>query len=141
METRWKAERRWVPQADSKQAEAIAKYLEIGAQDGVALTGGKRATDKGENFITPTVFTDLSDTSRLNVEEIFGPVMVMHEFETEEEAVRRANDTECEAHSQFSHFISVLTFMNRWSLRISFYEEHRSSFACCPCPGSWKCWR
>ena len=83
------------PQADGKQAEAIAKYLDIGLREGVALTGGKKATDKGENFITPTVFTGLSDTSKLNVEEIFGPVLVLHEFDTEEEAVRRANDTEC----------------------------------------------
>jgi aldehyde dehydrogenase (NAD+) len=83
------------PQADRKQAEAITKYLEIGSTEGVALTGGKPATDKGDNFIQPTIFTGLADTSMLSVEEIFGPVLVLHEFETEDEAVRRANDTEC----------------------------------------------
>ncbi|KAE8401870.1 Aldehyde/histidinol dehydrogenase [Aspergillus pseudonomiae] len=57
------------PQADSKQAAAVARYLEAGLQDGQAL-------------------------SELNMEEVFGPVLVLHEFETEEEAVRRAYDTE-----------------------------------------------
>jgi aldehyde dehydrogenase (NAD+) len=84
------------PQADKKQADAVASYLNLGSKEGTAVVGGKRADGVGENFIQPTVFTRLSDQSKLNVEEIFGPVMVMHEFDTEEEAVRRANDTECE---------------------------------------------
>ena len=90
-----KADTQMGPQADRKQADAVASYLEVGGRDGTALVGGKRATDNGENFIHPTIYTGISDKSRLNVEEIFGPVMVLHEFETEEEAIRRANDTEC----------------------------------------------
>lgn len=83
------------PQADSKQAATVASYLQAGAQDGHALVGGKRALDAGDNFIHPTVFSNIPDKSKLDMEEIFGPVMVLHEFETEDEAVRRANDTEC----------------------------------------------
>jgi aldehyde dehydrogenase (NAD+) len=83
------------PQADSTQTAAVAKYLDIGNSEGRALIGGKKATEFGENFIQPTVFTDIPDTSKLNVEEVFGPVLVLHEFETEEEVIRRANDTEC----------------------------------------------
>lgn len=83
------------PQADEKQADAVASFVEIGSREGTVLTGGKRAVDKGANFIQPTIFTGLPDDHKLNVEEIFGPVQVMHEFETEEEALRRANDTEC----------------------------------------------
>lgn len=85
------------PQADSKQVAAIAKFLEAGAKDGQALVGGKKATEAGENFIHPTVFANIPDKSKLDAEEIFGPVVVLHEFETEEEAVRRANDTECKS--------------------------------------------
>lgn len=50
-------------------------------------------------FIDPTVFTDVPETSRLVREEIFGPVSVVNAFETEEEAVTHANDTEvCASH-------------------------------------------
>jgi aldehyde dehydrogenase (NAD+) len=83
------------PQADKAQTSNILSYLEIGSKDGKAIVGGAGAKDKGDNFIQPTIFTNLQDDSRLNVEEIFGPVQVLHEFKTEEEAVRRANDTEC----------------------------------------------
>jgi acyl-CoA reductase-like NAD-dependent aldehyde dehydrogenase len=83
------------PQADSTQAAAVAKYLDIGNTEGQALIGGKKAIEFGENFIQPTVFTNIADTSKINVEEVFGPVLVLHEFETEEEVIRRANDTEC----------------------------------------------
>lgn len=41
------------------------------------------------------VFSNIPDKSKLDAEEIFGPVLVMHEFKTEEEALRQANDTEC----------------------------------------------
>ena len=82
------------PQADSQQAQNILKYFEVAKQDGQVLIGGK-ASEHGENFIQPTILTNLPDTSRANVEEIFGPVLVVHEFETEGEAVRRANDTDC----------------------------------------------
>lgn len=45
-------------------------------------------------FINPTVFADVPDTARISREEIFGPVSVVNTFETEEEAIRRANDSE-----------------------------------------------
>ena len=44
-------------------------------------------------FVEPTVFTGLDDSSEVNRNEIFGPVTSVHTFETEEEAIRRANDT------------------------------------------------
>lgn len=98
------------PQADRKQAENIVKYLELGNKEGTALTGGRPATDAGENYIQPTIFTGLADSSRLNIEEIFGPVLVLHEFETEEEAVRRANDTECQPNIHSAYVVlNVLT--------------------------------
>ena len=84
------------PQADSRQAQNILRYLELAKKDGHVLIGGEGAIEFGENFIRPTILTKIPDTSRANVEEIFGPVLVVHEFETEEEAVRRANDTDCQ---------------------------------------------
>ncbi|KAJ3528856.1 hypothetical protein NM208_g10015 [Fusarium decemcellulare] len=113
LETHWQSETQMGPQADRKQADAVASFLEVGGQDGTALVGGKRATDQGENYIQPTIFTNLSDQSKLNVEEIFGPVQVLHEFETEEEAVRRANDTE------YGLYASVFTKDINRALRVA----------------------
>ncbi|KAK6371468.1 hypothetical protein LTS17_008718 [Exophiala oligosperma] len=82
------------PQADSKQAQNILRYFDIAKKDGEVLLGGKPAREFGKNFILPTILTKIPDTSRANMEEIFGPVLVLHEFESEEEVVHRANDTE-----------------------------------------------
>jgi acyl-CoA reductase-like NAD-dependent aldehyde dehydrogenase len=82
------------PQADASQAKAVASYLDIGKQDGTVLTGGEKS-QTGSNYIEPTIFAGVPDDSRINVEEVFGPVLVLHEFDTEEEVVARANDTEC----------------------------------------------
>ncbi|KEF58269.1 uncharacterized protein A1O9_06195 [Exophiala aquamarina CBS 119918] len=81
------------PQADVSQAKAVASYLDIGKRDGTVLTGGEKS-QTGSNYIEPTIFAGVPDDSRINVEEVFGPVLVLHEFDTEEEVVARANDTE-----------------------------------------------
>ncbi|KAM0789770.1 hypothetical protein ACM66B_006623 [Microbotryomycetes sp. NB124-2] len=81
------------PQADSIQAKIVQSYIDIGKQDGKLETGGQKVGDKG-NFFEPTVFSGVPDDSRLNKEEVFGPVVVIHEFEDEADVVRRANDTE-----------------------------------------------
>lgn len=88
------------PQADDTQASNVAQYLKIGARDGETLVGGDTSIEIGHNFIQPTIFTGIPDTSAINTEEIFGPVLVLHEFETEAEAIKRANDTECKYSTQ-----------------------------------------
>ena len=45
-------------------------------------------------FIEPTIFADVTDDMTIAREEIFGPVLSVLDFDTEEEAIRRANDTE-----------------------------------------------
>eukprot|EP00479_Gromia_sphaerica_P012337 TRINITY_DN646_c0_g1_i3.p1 TRINITY_DN646_c0_g1~~TRINITY_DN646_c0_g1_i3.p1 ORF type:complete len:132 (-),score=31.77 TRINITY_DN646_c0_g1_i3:143-538(-) len=45
-------------------------------------------------YVEPTLFTDVNDDMKIVKEEIFGPVGVILKFKTEEEAIRRANDTE-----------------------------------------------
>lgn len=84
------------PLADKTQAAAVSRYLEIGKADGRAIIGGNKAEDIGPNFVQPTVFADVPDTSELNVEEAFGPILILHEFDSETEVIARANDTECE---------------------------------------------
>ncbi|MDR7071377.1 aldehyde dehydrogenase [Fictibacillus barbaricus] len=76
--------------------ETVESYVEIGLKDGAKLAcGGKRVAglDKG-NFYEPTVLYDVNNKWRVAQEEIFGPVLVVIPFKTEEEAVRIANDSQ-----------------------------------------------
>ncbi|KAK4500577.1 hypothetical protein PRZ48_008766 [Zasmidium cellare] len=100
------------PQADAVQAKAVARFLEVGNQDGKALTGGN-ASDVGENYVQPTIFSNIKDDSRINVEEVFGPVLVLHEFETENEVVAKANA------SEYGLYASVFTSNVDTALRVA----------------------
>ena len=78
--------------------ERVLGYIEQGKAGGARLlAGGERVTTdelaKGA-YVAPTVFTDCSDDMTIVREEIFGPVMSILTYETEEEVIRRANDTE-----------------------------------------------
>jgi len=78
--------------------ENVLRFIESGKREGARLLiGGHRVTDgdyaKGA-FVAPTVFTDCHDQMEIVREEIFGPVMSILTYESEEEVVRRANDTD-----------------------------------------------
>lgn len=81
-------------QASKSQMEKILKYLEIGKQEGAeVLTGGKQAqVMDGGYYIEPTIFKGTNDM-RIFQEEIFGPVVGVTTFKTEEEAIEIANDS------------------------------------------------
>ncbi len=77
--------------------QKVLGYIEAGKREGAELIcGGKRLT-KGKlaagNFVAPTVFVKTKPEMTIVREEIFGPVLVVQLFETEEEALRLANDT------------------------------------------------
>ncbi|WP_276357607.1 aldehyde dehydrogenase family protein [Cohnella caldifontis] len=85
------------PQVSQAHMESILRYIEIGKQQGARLVaGGYRDTD-GSNadgyYVRPTIFADVSNDMTIAQEEIFGPVLCVIPFDTEEEAVRMANDT------------------------------------------------
>ena len=83
------------PVVNAAQMEKVLSYIEIGKKEGARLiTGGQRAGTNAGCFIAPTVFADVTDDMTIAREEIFGPVMAVLDFETEEEAVARANATE-----------------------------------------------
>ncbi|PWC37945.1 succinate-semialdehyde dehydrogenase [Azospirillum sp. TSO35-2] len=76
--------------AIAKVEELMGDALEKGAK--VALGGKRHAL--GGTFFEPTILTGITPEMRLAREEIFGPVAPLFRFETEEEAIRMANDTE-----------------------------------------------
>ncbi|MEK4231396.1 aldehyde dehydrogenase family protein [Solibacillus sp. FSL H8-0538] len=80
------------------QMNSILEYIEIGKLEGATLaTGGYRLTENGLDkgfFIAPTVFIDVTNDMRIVREEIFGPVVTIQKFSTEEEAIRLANDSD-----------------------------------------------
>ena len=75
--------------------KTILGYIEQGKKDGRILTGGERATDAGEGyFIQPTVISDIPPKSKLEQEEIFGPVLAVIKARGFDHALDIANDTE-----------------------------------------------
>ena len=77
-----------------KHTEKVLSYIEIGKTEGRLLAGGGRAEGfPGGNFVAPTVFVDVKPEARIFQEEIFGPVVAITPFDTDEEALKLANDT------------------------------------------------
>ncbi len=77
-----------------EHCEKVESYLAIGLAEGQCVIGGKRhAAYPDGYFIEPTVFANLPEHSRLHAEEIFGPVLPVIPFETEDEVIRMVNST------------------------------------------------
>jgi len=78
---------------ERKQTCRIMEYIHAAHKEGAVLVaGGKKITINGsDNFIEPTIFTQVTPTQILAREEIFGPVLAVTAFDTEEEAVQLAN--------------------------------------------------
>ncbi len=77
----------------NNHCEKVLNYIEHGiAQGAKILCGGKRLNQPG-NYLEPTVFDDCKDEMKICREEIFGPVVSILTFDTEEEVIKRANAT------------------------------------------------
>ena len=83
------------PIASKNEYDKVLTYVEAGKQSAARLTagGGVRKVNGKGLFIEPTVFTDATNDLKISREEIFGPVLPVIPFETEDEAIRVANDT------------------------------------------------
>ncbi|MEU1901444.1 aldehyde dehydrogenase family protein [Nocardiopsis dassonvillei] len=84
------------PLVSADQLERVRSYLALGVEEGARLvTGGPEPVQGRPNgyYVNPTVFADVSNDMRVAQEEIFGPVLVLIPYDTEEEAVAIANDT------------------------------------------------
>ena len=85
------------PLVAKEHMEKVIGYIETGIKEGATLLcGGRRAVEgdlaKGF-FVEPTVFGDCTPDMTIVREEIFGPVLVLQKFKTEQEAIKLANDT------------------------------------------------
>ncbi len=81
---------------DCGQMENVLKYIASGkAQGANLLAGGERVrTETGGFYIGPTIFDEVTNDMTIAAEEIFGPVLSIITFDTQEEAVQIANDTQ-----------------------------------------------
>ena len=83
------------PLITEKQRERVEGYIKKGQEEGARLvTGGGRpeGLDSGY-FVSPTVFADVDNSMTIAQEEIFGPVLSVIPYDTEEDAIRIANDS------------------------------------------------
>ncbi|MBY6414378.1 aldehyde dehydrogenase [Rhodococcus sp. BP-252] len=85
------------PLIEEKHLEKVHGYVELAQEEGgKVVTGGSRLTDPAHApgfYYPPTVITGLTNSSRTAREEIFGPVETVLGFDTEDEALRIANDS------------------------------------------------
>jgi len=83
------------PQSHLAQLEKTLSYIDIGKQEGASLlAGGSRIEELGKGYyVQPTVFADVTSDMRIAREEIFGPVVSLIPFDSEEEVVALANNT------------------------------------------------
>ncbi|MGW7547184.1 aldehyde dehydrogenase family protein [Streptomyces sp. NPDC054770] len=82
------------PLVSQEQFDRVTGYLDLGRAEGAkAVTGGEPLPGPGW-FVRPTVFTDVTPDMRIAREEIFGPVAAVLPFDTEEEAIALANDSD-----------------------------------------------
>ncbi|MBX9690442.1 MAG: aldehyde dehydrogenase [Candidatus Obscuribacterales bacterium] len=74
--------------------DKVQSYIEIGKQDGKLIFGGERIKELGAgNFLRPALITEIDNASRVCQEEIFGPVLPIIPFKTEEEVLQMMNST------------------------------------------------
>jgi aldehyde dehydrogenase (NAD+) len=84
------------PVASKSQRDTVVGYIQQGIDEGATLVTGGTAPPDGRNtgyFVQPTVFSDVTNDMVIAQEEIFGPVLAIIPYDTEEEAIDIANDS------------------------------------------------
>lgn len=86
------------PQVSKVQRDKVLSYIEIGKKEGARLLLGGEKNSEGELskgfYIKPTIFADIKPEMRIVNEEIFGPVVVVGKFSSDEEVITYANQTQ-----------------------------------------------
>ena len=122
------------PLISQEHREKVLSYFDLAKKDGATVVTGGGVPDMNEDlaggaWIEPTIFTGLPESARAVREEIFGPVCHIAPFDTEEEAIRLANDTEyglasavwtenlTRAHRVARRIEAGIVWVNSWFLR------------------------
>ncbi|MFE9581332.1 aldehyde dehydrogenase family protein [Nocardia sp. NPDC006044] len=117
------------PVVSAEQYRRVRGYIEDGVAAGATLRSGDLPTSApdGGFFIRPTLFTDVTPDMRICREEIFGPVLVASPFDSIDDAVRLANDTEyglaagvwtqnlADAHTLAARLDAGSVYLNTWA--------------------------
>jgi acyl-CoA reductase-like NAD-dependent aldehyde dehydrogenase len=82
------------PVVSKEQLDRVTSYIESGREQGAEAVTGPEVDGNGGYFVSPTLFTGVSDDMKIAREEIFGPVLVAMPYDDLDEVARRANDTE-----------------------------------------------
>lgn len=118
------------PMVSFPHRDSVMRYIAKGKEEGARVLCGGDVL-KGDGFdngawVAPTVFTDCTDEMTIVREEIFGPVMSILTYESDEEAIRRANDTDYglaagivtadlnRAHSAIHQLEAGICWINTW---------------------------
>lgn len=79
---------------DKSHTDSVMRFIESGVQSSRLVTGGERMSLNGSDaFVTPTIFDNVESDHKIARDEIFGPVLAMQTFNTDDEAISIANDT------------------------------------------------
>ena len=127
---------RWIPEENlgslisAEHRRKVEGYVKLAREEGGRVAcGGERAGPEGGAFFAPTVITGLPIESRAAQEEIFGPVVSVHPFEDEEQALESANAVEyglassiwtndlTRAHRVAARIESGMVWINTWNKR------------------------
>lgn len=82
------------PLGSAVHRDRVERYIEIGKAEGRLVAGGGRPTTRERGwFVQPTVFADVANSATIAREEIFGPVLSLIAYGSEDEAVKIANDS------------------------------------------------
>jgi acyl-CoA reductase-like NAD-dependent aldehyde dehydrogenase len=81
------------PLVSAGQRDRVLGYIETGTSEGAVPTAIAATTPPDGYFVPPTIFTGVSDSMTIAREEIFGPVLSVLRFESEDDVIRRANDS------------------------------------------------
>jgi aldehyde dehydrogenase (NAD+) len=85
------------PISNKAQYEKVIRMIEIGIEEGATLVAGGTELPDGLDrgyYVKPTIFADVTNDMTIAREEVFGPVLCILKYETEEEAIEIANDTD-----------------------------------------------
>lgn len=83
------------PLVSRRQQQRVLEYIDVGKSEAKLVVGGSIPADQPRGwFVAPTVFADVDNSARIAQEEIFGPVLTVIPYGTDQEAIAIANDSE-----------------------------------------------